>query len=46
MTPPDTIAGTLAANGRVLFGGAPVIIPDIACTNGVIHGIGRGIIPR
>jgi uncharacterized surface protein with fasciclin (FAS1) repeats len=31
---------------RVLFGGAPVTIPDIACTNGVIHGIGGVVIPR
>ena len=33
-------------DGRVLFGGAPVTIPDIACTNGVIHGIGGVVIPR
>ena len=32
--------------GQVLFGGAPVTIPDIACTNGVIHGIGGVVIPR
>ena len=34
------------AGGVVLFGGAPVIIPDIACTNGMVHGIGRVVIPR
>jgi len=32
--------------GVVLFGGAPVIVPDIACTNGTVHGIGRVVIPR
>ena len=32
--------------GVVLFGGAIVTIPDIICTNGVIHGINRIIIPR
>jgi len=32
-------------DGVVLFGGAPVTIPDIACTNGMIHGIGRVVIP-
>jgi uncharacterized surface protein with fasciclin (FAS1) repeats len=32
--------------GVVLFGGAPVTVPDIACTNGTIHGIGRVVIPR
>jgi len=34
------------AGGVVFFGGAPVTLPDIACTNGVIHGIGRVVIPR
>lgn len=34
------------ASGTVLFGGAPVTLPDIACTNGIIHGIGRVVIPR
>jgi uncharacterized surface protein with fasciclin (FAS1) repeats len=33
-------------DGVVVFGGAPVTLPDIACTNGVIHGIGRVVIPR
>jgi uncharacterized surface protein with fasciclin (FAS1) repeats len=33
-------------DSRVIFGGAPVTIPDIACTNGVIHGIGGVVIPR
>jgi uncharacterized surface protein with fasciclin (FAS1) repeats len=33
-------------DGVVLFGGAPVTVPDIACTNGMIHGIGRVVIPR
>ena len=37
------ITGT---GGQVIFGGAPVTIPDIACTNGVIHGIDRVVIPR
>jgi uncharacterized surface protein with fasciclin (FAS1) repeats len=32
--------------GEVIFGGAAVTVPDIACTNGVIHGIGRVVIPR
>jgi len=32
-------------DGVVLFGGAPVTIPDIACTNGMVHGIGRVVIP-
>ena len=34
------------AGGVVLFGGAPVTVPDIACTNGMIHGIGSVVIPR
>ena len=33
-------------DGMVLFGGAPVTVPDIACINGMIHGIGRVVIPR
>ncbi len=32
--------------GVVIFGGARVTIPDIACTNGVIHGIDQVVIPR
>jgi len=32
--------------GHVVYGGATVIIPDIACTNGVIHGIDMVVIPR
>ncbi|MFZ0005032.1 MAG: fasciclin domain-containing protein [Methanoregula sp.] len=32
--------------GAVLFSGAMVTVPDITCTNGVIHGINRIIIPR
>jgi uncharacterized surface protein with fasciclin (FAS1) repeats len=32
--------------GQVIFGGAAVTLPDIACTNGVIHGIGGVVIPR
>ncbi|HVP95715.1 fasciclin domain-containing protein [Methanoregula sp.] len=32
-------------DGKVLFGGAAVTIPDIACTNGVILGISRVVIP-
>jgi uncharacterized surface protein with fasciclin (FAS1) repeats len=32
--------------GLVIYGGAPVTIPDIACTNGIIHGIGGVVIPR
>jgi uncharacterized surface protein with fasciclin (FAS1) repeats len=31
--------------GVVIFGGARVTIPDIACTNGVIHGIDQVVIP-
>ena len=33
-------------DGTVIFGGAAVTIPDIACANGVIHGIDRVVIPR
>jgi len=33
-------------DGVVIFGGASVTIPDISCTNGVIHGINRVVIPR
>jgi len=32
--------------GLAIYGGAPVTIPDIACTNGFIHGIGGVVIPR
>jgi uncharacterized surface protein with fasciclin (FAS1) repeats len=32
--------------GQVVYGGATVIIPDIACANGVIHGIDRVVIPH
>jgi uncharacterized surface protein with fasciclin (FAS1) repeats len=32
--------------GLVIYGGAPVTIPDIACTNGFIHGIDGVVIPR
>ncbi|MGA2104259.1 fasciclin domain-containing protein [Methanoregula sp.] len=32
--------------GTVLFGGAGVTVPDITCTNGVIHGINKVVIPR
>jgi uncharacterized surface protein with fasciclin (FAS1) repeats len=32
--------------GQVIFGGATVTIPDIACSNGVIHGIDGVVIPR
>ncbi len=33
-------------DGVVIFGGAVVTIPDISCTNGMIHGIDRVVIPR
>ncbi|MGA2160814.1 MAG: fasciclin domain-containing protein [Methanoregula sp.] len=32
--------------GVVTFGGAAVTIPDIACANGVIHGIDQVVVPR
>ena len=31
--------------GVVIFGGTPLIITDISCTNGVIHGIDQVVIP-
>ena len=31
--------------GAVLFSNARVTVPDITCTNGVIHGINRVVIP-
>ncbi len=34
------------AGGVVVFGGAPMTLLDISCSNGVIHGIGRVVIPR
>jgi uncharacterized surface protein with fasciclin (FAS1) repeats len=33
-------------DGTVLFGGAAVTLPDIACTNGVILGISGVVIPE
>ena len=33
-------------DGEVFFGTAVVTIPDIACTNGVIQGINRVVIPQ
>jgi len=32
-------------DGTVLFGGAAVTVPDITCTNGMIHGISQVVIP-
>jgi transforming growth factor-beta-induced protein len=32
--------------GKVTINGATLIVPDICCTNGVIHGIDTVIIPR
>jgi len=31
--------------GTVVYGGAPVVIPDIACSNGTLHGLGAVVIP-
>ena len=33
-------------SGVIFFGSAIVTIPDIACANGMIHGINRVVIPR
>jgi uncharacterized surface protein with fasciclin (FAS1) repeats len=47
---PKTRLGTTVeiteVDGRVLFGGATIIIPDIVCSNGMIHGIERVVIPK
>lgn len=32
-------------DGELTFGGAKIVRPDIECTNGVIHGIDRFILP-
>jgi uncharacterized surface protein with fasciclin (FAS1) repeats len=47
---PKTRLGTTVeiteVDDRVLFGGATIIIPDIICSNGMIHGIDRVVIPK
>jgi len=47
---PKTRLGTTVEiterEGKVTINGATLVVPDICCTNGVIHGIDAVIIPR